>query len=188
MTQKEKITAADIAALRVQAGQSEKRIKNAARMFERTPEKGVFVKPVLKEFELEQPDGTTQKVQSLGYLIDNGGFISETALLKSNVEDKLVSIKTGARRGKYMLRMSRLTDLTKFGKSINEQLAALEGKKFQAIPREIRVYKQQYLANSAAFDNVVIDEKEIDNDEQKAINELLRFTEISNGYEFIITD
>ncbi len=187
MATKEKVTAADIAALRVQAGQSEKRIKNAERSFERTPESGVFIRPILKEFLIENEQGVETKVQSLGYLIDNGGFISETALLKSSVEGKLVSIKTGNRRGKYMLKMSRLSDLSKFGKSQNEQLANLAGKKFKALPREIRVYKQQYLINSAAFDNVVVDEKDIDDDEQ-TINELLKFTEISNGYEFIITD
>lgn len=188
MATKEKINAQLIHELRVQAKQSEKRIKNAARVFERTPESGVFVKPILKEFLIENEPGVETKVQSLGYLTDNGGFISETALLKSNVEGKLVSIKTGNRKGKYMLKMSRLTDLSKFGKSTDEQLAALEGKKFQAIPKEIRVYKQQYLTNSAAFDNVVIDGKDIDDDEQKTINELLKFTEVSSGYEFIITD
>ena len=187
MTTKEKVTAADIAELRRQAGQSEKRMKNAARVFERTPAEGVFLKPIIKEFEIEQSDGSTQKVKSVGYLTSDGSFVSETALTKANVLPALVSIKAGARRGKYMLKMDRLTDLSGFGKSQDEQLANLAGKKFKTVPKEIRVYKQQYLINSAAFDSVVIDEEDID-DEQKTINELLKFTEVSNGYEFIITD
>lgn len=185
--EKEKVTPQLISDLRKQAGQSEKRIKNAARMFERTPESGVFVTPVLKEFELEQPDGTTRKVQSLGYLTNKGDFVSESALTKSNILPELVQIRTGERKGRYMLRMQRLTDLRKFGKSQDEQLANLAGKAFSTKPVEIRAYKAQYLESAETFDEVTVDAGAVTPESEAEIKKsLLSCTEAATGYEFII--
>ena len=173
--------------LRAKANQSETKIRNAARVFERMPLEGTFDEPVLKTFDLEQPDGSIRKVESLGLSTKEGGFVSEAALTRANIVPKLVQIKSGARRGKYMLRMERLNDLSKYGKSQNEQLVGLCGKSFKASQTEIRVYKQKYLESTQAFDNVTVNENEVKN-EKEIIDELMKKTEISNGYTFEITD
>ena len=186
MAEKEKITASDIAALRVEAGQSETRRKNAARVFERIPEKGVFVTPMVKEFTLED-EGESRVVKSVGYLTDKGDFVSESALTKSNILSELVQIRTGERKGRYMLRMQRLTDLRKFGKSQDEQLANLAGKAFSTKPVEIRAYKAQYLESAESFDGVTVDAGAVTPESEEEIKKsLLSCTEAATGYEFII--
>ena len=174
---KEKITAADIAALRIQAGQSETRQKSAAMEFSRMPKSGIFTKPVVKEFVI---DGKT--VKSLGFLTATNDFVSESALIKSNITSDAVQIRNGNRKGKYMLKMERLTDLSKFGKSQNEQLANLVGKKFETKPQSIRAYKQEFLVSTAAFDAVVKDSE----NELKDVYE--NCTETANGYVFNISE
>ncbi len=185
MAEKEKFTASDIAALRIEAGQSETRRKNAARVFERIPEKGIFVKPLVKEFTLEDESGETRVVKSVGYLTDKGDFVSESALTKSNILPELVQIKTGERKGRLMLRMQRLTDLRKFGKSQDEQLAGLAGKTFSTKPVEIRVYKAQYLSSAEAFDEVTVVPSSV-MQEKEIVDQLLSCTEAATGYEFTI--
>ena len=187
MAEKEKISAATIAALRIEAGQSETRRKNAARVFERIPEKGTFVEPVVKEFTLEDESGETRVVKSVGYMTDKGDFVSESALTKSNIMPELVQIKSGARKGRLMLRMQRLTDLRKFGKSQDEQLANLAGHSFTTKPVEIRVYKAKYLESPEAFDDVTVVPGATEvMDEEEIKKELLSCTEASTGYEFTI--
>jgi hypothetical protein len=177
MTTKEKVTAADIAALRVQAGQSENRQRSAAMEFNHMPKSGIFIKPIVKELEI---DG--KKVKSVGLLTSEGDFVSESALIKSNITSDTVQIRNGARKGKFMLRMERLTDLSSFGKSQNEQLANLIGKKFETESKPIRQYKQQFLTSSDAFNEVVRNSE----NELKDVYESC--TEIANGYVFNISD
>lgn len=185
--EKEKISAATIAALRIEAGQSETRRKNAARIFERVPEKGTFVEPIVKEFELEDESGETRIVKSVGYMTDKGDFVSESALTKSNILPEIVQIKSGARKGRLMLKMQRLTDLRKFGKSQDEQLANLAGKAFLTKPVEIRAYKAQYLTSPEAFDEVTVDAGAVTPESEEEIKKsLLSCTEAATGYEFII--
>jgi hypothetical protein len=187
MAEKEKISAATIAALRITAGQSETRRRNAARIFERIPENGTFVEPIVKEFELEDESGETRIVKSVGYTTTDGDFVSESALIKSNILPELVQIRTGERKGRYMLRMQRLTDLRKFGKSQDEQLANLAGRSFTTKPVEIRVYKAQYLSSPEAFDEVTIDAGAVTPESEETVKKgLLSCTEAATGYEFII--
>ncbi len=185
METKEKITAATVAALRVEAGQSETRRRNAARAFERVPEKGTFLEPIVKEFTLEDETGETRVVKSIGYLTTDGSFVSESALTKSNILPEIIQIKSGTRKGRLMLRMSRLTDLRRFGKSQDEQLASLAGHSFTAKPVEIRVYKSQYLSNAEAFDEVTVVPTEAMK-EKETVEQLLSCTEVATGYEFTI--
>lgn len=187
MAEKEKISAATIAALRIEAGQSETRRKNAARIFERVPENGTFVEPVVKEFTLEDESGETRVVKSVGYMTDKGDFVSESALTKSNILPEIVQIKSGVRKGRLMLRMQRLTDLRKFGKSADEQLANLAGHSFVSKPVEIRAYKAQYLVSAEAFDDVtVVPSSSEVMQEKEIVDQLLSCTEAATGYEFII--
>ena len=187
MAEKEKISAATIAALRIEAGQSETRRKNAARVFERVPEKGTFVEPVVKEFTLEDESGETRVVKSVGYMTDKGDFVSESALTKSDILPELVQIRTGERKGRYMLRMKRLTDLRKFGKSADEQLANLAKHSFVSKPVEIRAYKAQYLESAETFDEVTVDAGAVTPESEAEIKKsLLSCTEAATGYEFII--
>ena len=176
--EKEKFSAADIAALRVQAGQSENRQKSAALEFSRIPDAGKFMKPIVKDFVI---DG--KNVKSLGLLTESGDFVSESALTKSNLLKETVQIKSGNRKGRFMLRMQRLTDLPKFGKSQNEQIANLAGKKFTTEKCEIRTYKAEYLSSPTAFDAVTV--KEVND---STIDELMKKTEVTNGYVFNIFD
>ncbi len=178
MATKEKVTAATIAALRIEAGQSKTRQESAAREISRIPDAGKFVKPIVKEFII---DGKT--VKSLGFLTDSNDFVSESALTKANLLKEVVQIKNGNRKGRFMLRMQRLTDLSKFGKSQNEQLANLIGKKFTTEKCEIRAYKSEYLSSPSAFDAVTV--KEVNDN---TADELLKFTEVTNGYVFTISD
>jgi hypothetical protein len=177
MVQKEKVTAANIAALRIEAGQSESRQKSAAMEFSRIPKSGIFAKPVVKEFII---DGKT--VKSIGLLTSSDDFVSESALIKSNITSDVVQIRNGNRKGKYMLRMERLTDLSKFGKSQNEQLANLVGKKFETTRVQIRQYKQQFLTSADAFDGVVRNSE----NELKDVYESC--TETAAGYVFNISE
>ena len=186
MAEKEKISAATIAALRIEAGQSETRRKNAARVFERVPEKGTFVEPVVKEFTLENESGETRVVKSVGYMTDKGDFVSESALTKSDILPELVQIRTGERKGRYMLRMKRLTDLRKFGKSQDEQLANLAKHSFVSKPVEIRAYKAQYLESAETFDEVTVDAGAVTPESEETVKKLLSCTEAATGYEFII--
>lgn len=177
MVTKEKFSASDIVALRVEAGQSESRQRSAALEFNRMPKSGVFVKPVIREFEI---DG--KKVKSIGLLTNTNDFVSESALTKSNITRDAVQIRNGNRKGKYMLKMERLSDLSEFGKSQNEQLANLIGKKFETVQKPIRQYKQQFLTSSDAFDKVV------KNSENELKDVYESCTEIANGYVFNIFD
>ena len=173
--------------LRVAAGQSETKRANAAREFNRVPQSGTFEIPINKEFELIDENGESRKVISLGLKTKEGDFVSETALTRANLLPELVQIRTGLRRGKKMLRMQRLTDLTPYGKSQNEQLAALCGKKFTAKPVEIRTYKQEFLSSSEAFDAVCVSADSV-KDEKKVVDTLLKKTEVTTGYIFEITE
>ena len=83
--------------------------------------------------------------------------------------------------------MKRLTDLRKFGKSADEQLANLSDHKFSTKPVEIRAYKAQYLSSAEAFDEVTASPEELEEKGEEAlIKELLKKTEAATGYEFII--
>ena len=175
--EKEKFSASDIAALRIQAGQSESRQKSAAMEFNRIPKSGVFVKPTIREFEI---DG--KKVKSIGLLTNTNDFVSENSLTKSNITRDAVQIRNGNRKGKYMLKMERLSDLSEFGKSQNEQLANLIGKKFETVQKQIRQYKQQFLTNADAFNEVVKNSE----DELKDVYESC--TEVATGYVFNISE
>ena len=171
----------DLMELREQLQQSKKKQANANTEFTTIPEEGVFDRIGVKEFTLANDDKTTTVVKSLGLFTKNEDFISENNITKQHLQDVLTSVKTGDRRGKFILKSERLTNLNKFGKSLNEQMLNLVGKSFTTVKKNVRNYQQQYLT-SETFDEVC--QKENDN---AALQNALSKTEIVNGYEFIIS-
>ena len=115
----------DLVKIRKDLGQSQKKIDNSSVEFTSIPTEGVFAGIGVKEFELTGNDGKTQTVKSLGLFTKNDDFISENNLTRQNLKEVLTSIKTGKRRGSFILKSDRLTNLNKFGKSLNEQMLNL---------------------------------------------------------------
>jgi hypothetical protein len=92
----------------------------------------------------------------------------------------LTSVKTGDRRGRFILKSERLTNFNKFGKTLNEQMLNLVGKSFTSVKRDVRNYQQKYLTTKT-FDEVC----QKDNSPE-ALKDAMGKTEIVNGYKFII--
>ena len=134
----------------------------------------------VKEFTLTN-DGKTTVVKSLGIFTKNGDFISENSLTKQHLEGVLTSVKTGGRKGRFILKSERLTNLNKFGKSLNEQMLKLKGKSFTTVKKDVRNYQQQFLTTET-FDEVC----QKDNSEE-SLQDALKKTEIVNGYVFNIS-
>ena len=174
-------TVEQIIDLRKSIGQKDKKIENSSAEFSSIPEEGVFARIGVKEFTLTNDDKTTTVVKSLGLFTKNEDFISENAITKQHLEEVLTSVKTGDRRGKFILKSERLTNLNRFGKSLNEQMLNLVGKSFTTVKKDVRNYRQQYLT-SETFDQVC----QKDNDDE-ALQNALSKTEIVNGYKFIIS-
>lgn len=175
---KEQITLAtmeNIDDIRVKAGNSEKRRKNAAQEFASTPLKGTFSHVGVKVFEI---DGT--QYPSIGVYLETGEFISENALNQQNLLEELAEIKNGTRKDKFMLKSERLSDFSKYGASANARLVNLQGKSYTATKKEIRVYKAEYL-DAKKFDAVCFDKNTANN-----LKEALKCTETKNGYIFEI--
>lgn len=171
----------DLVKIRKDLGQSQKKIDNASAEFASIPTEGVFAGIGVKEFTLTGNDGKTQTVKSLGLFTKNGDFISENNLTRQHLEEVLTSVKTGARRGKFILKSTRLTDLSKHGKSLNEQMLKIVGKSFTTVKKDVRNYQQQYLT-SEKFDEVC----QKDNSDA-SLKDALSKTEIVNGYVFNIS-
>lgn len=171
----------DLRELRAKLQQSKKKQINADTEFATIPEEGVFDRIDVKEFILTGNDGKTQTVQSLGIYTKNGEFISENTLTKQHLSEVLTSVKTGTRKGKFILKSERLTNLNKFGKSLNQQLLNLVNKSFTTEKREIRNYQQQFLTTER-FDEVC----QSDNSDA-SLKDALSKTEIVNGYVFNIS-
>lgn len=169
----------DLVNLRKKLGQTDKKINNASAEFTTIPEEGVFDEIGVKEFTLTN-DGKTQTVKSLGLFTKSGDFISENNLTRQHLEEVLTSVKTGKRRGLFILKSDRLTNLNKFGKSLNEQMLNLKGKSFTTVKKDIRNYQQKYLTTDT-FDEVC---QEDNSDE--SLKDALGKTEIVNGYVFNI--
>lgn len=171
----------DLIKVRKALGQSQKKIDNASAEFTTIPEEGVFAKIGVKEFTLTGDDGKTQTVKSLGIYTKSGDFISENSLTKQHLEEVLTSVKTGARRGKFILKSERLTNLNKFGKSLNEQMLNLVGKSFTSVKKDVRNYQQKYLTTET-FDEVCQE----DNSAESLSNAMSK-TEIVTGHVFNIS-
>ena len=169
----------DLVNLRKKLGQTDKKINNASAEFTTIPEKCVFDEIWVKEFILTN-DGKTQVVKSLGIYTQSGDFVSENNLTKQHLEQVLTSVKTGKRRGLFILKSDRLTNLNKFGKSLNEQMLNLKGKSFTTVKKDVRNYQQAYLTTDT-FDEVC----QKDNSSE-SLEEALKKTEIVNGYVFNI--
>ena len=174
-------TVEDLTNLRKSLGQSQKKIDNASAEFETIPSEGVFAKIGVKEFTIKDSDGKTQVVKSLGLFTKDGSFISENNLTRQHLEQTLTSVKTGSRKGRFILKSTRLTDLSKFGKSLNQQMLNLVNKSFTTEKRDVRNYQQKYLT-SATFDEVC----QKDNSDA-SLKDALSKTEIVNGYVFNIS-
>jgi hypothetical protein len=170
----------DLTKLRKTLGQSEKKQNNANTEFTTIPEEGVFDRIDVKEFTLTDDEGKTTSVKSLGIFTKNGEFISENTLTKQHLEEVLTSVKTGDRRGRFILKSERLTNFNKFGKTLNEQMLNLVGKSFTSVKRDVRNYQQKYLTTKT-FDEVC----QKDNSPE-ALKDAMGKTEIVNGYKFII--
>lgn len=173
-------TVEQIIDLRKSIGQKDKKIENSSAEFSSIPEEGVFDRIGVKEFTLTN-DGKTTVVKSLGLFTKNEDFISENAITKQHLEEVLTSVKTGDRKGKFILKSERLTNLNKFGKSLNEQMLNLVGKSFSTVKKDVRNYQQHFLT-SKTFDEVC----QKDNSDE-SLQDALKKTEIVNGYKFIIS-
>lgn len=171
----------DLIDLRQTLGQSKKKQDNASAEFTSVPEEGVFARIGIKEFTIKDSDGKDTVVKSLGIFTKNDEFISENNLTRQHLEKVLTSIKTGDRRGKFILKSSRLTNLGKHGKSLNEQMLNLVNKSFTTEKLDIRNYQQKYLTTST-FDEVC----QRDNSDA-SLEDSLGKTEIVNGYKFNIS-
>ena len=171
----------DLRELRNVLQQSKKKQANADAEFDTIPSEGVFARIGVKEFTLVDSEGKAQTVKSLGLFTKNGEFISENNLTRQHLEEVLTSVKTGSRRGKFILKSTRLTDLSKFGKSLNQQMLKIVGKSFTTTKRDVRNYQQQYLT-SETFDEVC---QKYNTDE--CLRDALSKTEIVNGYVFNIS-
>ena len=175
---KEQITLAtmeNIDDIRVKAGNSEKRRKNAAQEFSSTPLSGTFSHVGVKVFEI---DGT--QYPSIGLYLTTGEFISENALNQQGLLKEFAEIKNGSRAKQFMLKSERLSDLTKHGASANARLVALQGKSYTAEKVEIRVYKAEYL-DSKKFDEVCFDTNNATN-----LKKAWDCTETKNSYIFTV--
>lgn len=162
--------------LRVAAGQTEAKIKNSAAEFNSTPENGVFSHIGIKEFDIPN----VGKRSSVGLYLTDGQFVSENAINQQNLLSEMTEIKNGTRKGKFMLKSNRLTDLSKLGSSADLRLVALQGKSFSTTKNEIRVYKSEFLS-AENFDKVCQTTKS-----ESALKKALDCTEGKNGYIFII--
>ena len=171
----------DLRQLRSTLKQSKKKQVNADTEFTTIPEEGVFDRIDVKEFSLVNSDGKTQVIKSLGLFTKNGEFISENNLTRQHLGEVLTSVKTGSRRGKFILKSERLTNLNKFGSTLNEQMLNLQGKSFTSVKKDIRNYQQKYLTTET-FDEVC----QPDNSEE-SLKDALSKTEIVNGYVFNIS-
>lgn len=174
-------TVDELVKLRKAIGQSQKKIDNASAEFTTIPEEGVFAKIGVKEFTLTDNDGKAQTVKSLGLFTKDGDFISETALTRQHLEEVLTCVKTGSRKGRFILKSERLTNLNRFGKSLNEQMLNLVNKSFTTEKRDVRNYQQKYLT-SATFDEVC----QKDNSDA-SLKDALSKTEIVTGHVFNIS-
>ena len=170
----------DLVKLREDLGQSQKKRDNANTEFTTIPEEGVFSHIGVKEFTLTNDDKTQTIVKSLGIFTKNNEFISENSLTKQNLEEVLTSVKTGKRRGLFILKSDRLTNLSKFGSSLNDQMLKLVGKSFTTVKKDVRNYQQQFLTTET-FDEVC----QQDNSDA-SLKDALNKTEIVNGYIFKI--
>lgn len=170
----------DLVKLREDLGQTEKKRNNANTEFTTIPEEGVFARIGVKEFTLTNEDGKETTVKSLGIFTKNDEFISENALTKQNLGEVLTSVKTGTRKGKFILKSDRLTNLSKFGSTLNAQMLKLVGKSFTTVKKDVRNYQQQFLTTET-FDEVC---QEFNTDE--CLRDALNKTEIVNGYIFKI--
>lgn len=171
----------DLRKLRDTLQQSKKKQINADTEFATIPTEGVFDRIDVKEFTLIDEKGQETKVQSLGIYTKNGEFISENTLTKQNLGEVLTSVKTGKRRGLFILKSDRLTNLSKFGSTLNEQMLNIVGKSFTTEKMDIRNYQQKYLTTST-FDEVC----QKDNSSE-SLKDALSKTEIVNGYKFNIS-
>ena len=169
-------TMENIDAIRVKAGNSEKRRKNAAQEFTSTPLKGTFSHVGIKVFNIE---GT--EYPSIGLYLETGEFISENALNQQNLLEELAEIKNGSRKGKFMLKSERLSDLTEHGTSANARLVALQGKSYTAEKKPIRVYKAEYL-DAKRFDEVCFEKNNANN-----LKDAIKCTETKDGYIFTVS-
>ena len=170
----------DLVKLREKLGQTQKKRDNANTEFTTIPEEGVFSHIGVKEFTLTNDDKTTTTVKSLGIFTKNDEFISENSLTKQHLDEVLTSVKTGDRKGKFILKSDRLTNLSKFGGSLNAQMLKLVGKSFTTVKKDVRNYQQKYLSTDT-FDEVC----QVDNSNE-SLKDALSKTEIVNGYVFNI--
>jgi hypothetical protein len=171
----------DLRKLRATLNQSKKKQANADTEFVSIPTEGVFDRIDIKEFTLTDEKGKETKVQSLGLFTKNGEFISENTLTKQNLGEVLTSVKTGKRKGLFILKSDRLTNLNKFGSTLNEQMLNIVGKSFTTEKRDVRNYQQKYLT-SETFDEVC---QKYNTEE--CLRDALSKTEIVNGYVFNIS-
>jgi len=128
--------AADLSELRLSIGQSTKKVNSSKQEFNSTPESGTFHHIGTKEFTI---DG--KPVMSLGFYLDEAEtvFVSENAIRASNTTETLFQIKQGDNKGLYMLKQERLSDLSSFGNSSDNQMINLVGKSFKTQKVDTRV-------------------------------------------------
>ena len=170
----------DLVELREQLEQSKKKRDNANTEFASIPTEGRFARIGVKEFTLKDDDGKETTVKSLGLFTENGEFISENNLTKQHLGEVLTSVKTGKRKGKFILKSDRLTNLNKFGSTLNSQMLKIVGKSFTTVKKDVRNYQQQFLTTET-FDEVC----QQDNSDA-SLKDALNKTEIVNGYIFKI--
>ena len=169
-------TMENIDSLRVKAKNSDKRRENAKQEFASTPLSGTFSHVGVKVFKIE---GT--EYPSIGLFLTTGEFISENALNQQGLLEELSEIKNGSRKGKFMLKSERLSDLTKHGASANARLVNLQGKSYTAEKKPIRVYKAEYL-DAKRFDEVCFETNTATN-----LKKAWNCTETKDGYIFTVS-
>ena len=171
----EKVVLDKMAEIRKSAGQSDEKIKNSAMEFTTIPEEGTFTHVGTKEFDIPN----VGKRISVGLYLSNGGFVSENALNAQELLDTLIQVKNGKRKGRFMLKSARMSDLSKFGASADIRLVELQGKSFTTIPKEdARVYKSEYL-DPKEFDKVCFEK-----DNKESLKKALDCTETKKLYIF----
>ena len=126
----ETLTAEAVTALREEAGQNSTKIENSAKEFVKIPESGTFAHVGMKEFDI--PDVGIKK--SIGLFTALGEFVSENTVFASTVTDKIVIVKKGKNKGKFMLKQVPVSTIESKLKGASRDLRLIElvDKKFEA--------------------------------------------------------
>lgn len=190
------ITSGNLTELRLFIGQSEKKVKNSETEFVSIPENGTFatigvmVYPINAKKEIgtgflltdNHAVDKTKYIYSLGLTLENGGFVSESALTAQNLLSELTVIKNGPNKDRFTLKSERLSDFSSLAGSQNGKLSELQGKSFTTTKNKngrvwkntvfeldangVSKYRQNCTFNANTPDNL---EKALDKTETKTL-------------------